>query len=103
MTDLATYRLDIYDSTGVFRGSLTGTAAGGAQNNAGFLSLSCLRRVNAPGALALPITRRVVWLPTLTVVDRLRVVVLSALAPAMRPPASPLMFDALEGSAGLLT
>ena len=51
MPDLAIYRLDIYDDAGVFHGSLTGTAAGGAQNNAGFLSLSCLRRVNAPGML----------------------------------------------------
>jgi len=51
MPDLATYRLDVYDEAGVFHGSLTGTAAGGAQNNAGFLSLSCIRRVNAPGML----------------------------------------------------
>ena len=40
MPDLAVYRLDAYDDAGVFHGSLTGTAAGGAQNNAGFLSLS---------------------------------------------------------------
>lgn len=51
MPELATYRLDAYDASGAFSGSLTGTAAGGSMHNSGFLSLSCLRRVNAPGLL----------------------------------------------------
>jgi hypothetical protein len=51
MPDLADYRLDVYNDSGVMQGVLTGTAAGGVENKAGFLSLSCVRRVNSPGLL----------------------------------------------------
>ena len=49
MTD--DYRLDVYNASGVMQGVMAGTAAGGAENQAGFLSLSCVRRVNSPGLL----------------------------------------------------
>lgn len=51
MPDLADYRLDVYNDSGVQQGVLTGTAAGGAENKSGFLSLSCVRRVNASGLM----------------------------------------------------
>jgi hypothetical protein len=53
MTELADYRIDVYNDSGVQQTSLIGTAAGGSDNNAGFLSASCLKRVNAPGMLQL--------------------------------------------------
>lgn len=51
MPDLADYRLDVYNDSGVLQGTLTGTAAGGVENKSGFLSLSCVKRVDAPGLL----------------------------------------------------
>src|SRR4030042_3852642 len=51
MPDLADYRLDVYNDSGVQQGVLTGTAAGGEENKSGFLSLSCVRRVRTPGLL----------------------------------------------------
>jgi hypothetical protein len=51
MSELADYRLDVYNASGVMQGVMAGTAAGGAEDRAGFLSLSCVRRVNAPGLL----------------------------------------------------
>jgi len=45
------YRLDVYNDSGVMQGVLAGTAAGGAENQAGFLLLACVRRVNSPGLL----------------------------------------------------
>lgn len=51
MPALADYRLDVYDDAGDMRGTLTGTAAGGSGKKSGFLTLSCLDRVNSPGLL----------------------------------------------------
>lgn len=53
MPDLADYRIDVYDDAGTQQGVLTGTAAGGADRNSGFLEFSCVKRVNAPGLLTL--------------------------------------------------
>jgi len=49
MTD--EYRLDVYNESGVMQGVMAGNAAGGVDNQAGFLSLTCARRVNSPGLL----------------------------------------------------
>lgn len=51
MPDLADYRLDVYNASGVKQGALTGSAAGGSADKSGFLALSCATRVNAPGLL----------------------------------------------------
>ena len=51
MSELADYRLDVYNNSGVLQGVMAGTAEGGAANQAGFLSLACVRRVNTPGLL----------------------------------------------------
>jgi hypothetical protein len=51
MPDLADYRLDVFNNSGVLQGSMTGTAAGGSAKKSGFLQLACINRVNAPGLL----------------------------------------------------